>query len=171
MTGKEPHHPTPLVMPERLGTIIGPSSASDGPTRNCGAVAWFALRCTMSVISLSQRLIESIPAPCAGQESPSRQFFQNLISGVASPSAPIRTLAKGCSSPILQWVVTDQRKAMWSANVIRRHRTAPTVSACSRKSHTRAWQAADGAWATSSSHVSSTAALNLARSACAASAR
>jgi len=65
----------------------------------------------------------------------------------------------------------DQRKVTWSALVIRRHRTAPTVSACLRNSRTRSRQAADGAWAISSSHVSSTAALNLARSACAAWAR
>src|SRR5260370_25749824 len=65
----------------------------------------------------------------------------------------------------------DQRNVVWSALMIRRHRTAPTVSACLRKLHTRFRHAADGAWATSSSHVSSTAMLNLARSACAAPAR
>jgi hypothetical protein len=65
----------------------------------------------------------------------------------------------------------DQRKVVWSALVIRRNRTAPTVSACLRKSRTRPRQAADGAWTISSSHVSSTVALNLARSARAALAR
>lgn len=65
----------------------------------------------------------------------------------------------------------DQRKTMWVALVIRRHRTAPTVSAWTRKSRTRRRLAGDGAWAISSSHVSSTAALNLARSTGAARAR
>jgi hypothetical protein len=46
-----------------------------------------------------------------------------------------------------------QRKLVWSARVIRRHNTAPTVSACLRKSRTRPRHAAVGASAISSSHV------------------
>jgi ABC transporter substrate binding protein len=100
--------------------------------------------------------------------SGSRSSLPTQLAGVRS-TRPSQSSSNAGHAAIS--IRRDQRKSVWSALVIRRHRTAPTVSACLRKSRTRPRQAADGAWAISSSHVSSTAALNLARSACAARAR
>jgi hypothetical protein len=86
-------------------------------------------------------------------------------------SSTLRVVVSGRHSCPATSFRRDQRDAVWSALVIQRRRKAPKVSACLCKSRTRPRQAADGAWAISSSHVSSTAALNLTRSACAARAR